>query len=278
MTDRLSAILDRFELRARVFHSGHLCGAVDFDGADHSGHLHILRSGTLHIDQPGSAAIELDQPTLLFYAGSTPHQLRTDPGESVDLLCATVDFGTGALNPLLASLPTLLQIPLSHSSMLSKTLELLFDEAFAQHCGRQLALNRLTELLMLQLFRHVMEQRLVESGSLAGLADPRLAKALVAMHAQPQAPWSLERLAGEAGMSRARFAAHFHQTVGMTPGEYLGSWRLAVAKSLLRQGKSVKLVAFDVGYATASALARAFHERFGLSPTAWLASDQPASS
>lgn len=44
----------------------------------------------------------------------------------------------------------------------------------------------------------------------------------------------------------------------MTPGSYLGEWRLGVAQSLLRQGKPVQLVSDVVGYGSASALSRAF--------------------
>lgn len=276
MTDRLSAILEHFELRARVFHSGSMCGVATFDEEKGSGHLHLLRSGQLRVESPGAAAIELKQPTLLFYPRAAPHRLRSEEKAPVDLLCASIDFGPAALNPLLASLPPMLLIPLQQASILDKTLELLFSEAFAQHCGRQVALNRLTELLMLQLFRYVLEHRLVASGSLAGLADPRLAKALVAIHAQPDQSWSLQRLAELAGMSRARFADHFHKVIGSTAGDYLTQWRLVVAKTLLQQGKSVKAVALEVGYANASALARAFSDKIGSSPTAWLARSELA--
>jgi hypothetical protein len=31
-----------------------------------------------------------------------------------------------------------------------------------------------------------------------------------------------------AGMSRARFAEHFRKIVGVTPGDYLTQWRLAI--------------------------------------------------
>jgi AraC-like DNA-binding protein len=71
-------------------------------------------------------------------------------------------------------------------------------------------------------------------------------------------------------MSRARFAVNFRDTVGMTPGEYLGEWRLGLAQSLLRRGKPVNVVAHEVGYANASALSRAFTARRGVAPTAWL--------
>ncbi len=45
MADRLSALLQRFELRARVFHSGALCGVARFDESAGLGHLHLLRRG-----------------------------------------------------------------------------------------------------------------------------------------------------------------------------------------------------------------------------------------
>ncbi|MEN8801641.1 MAG: AraC family transcriptional regulator, partial [Thiogranum sp.] len=95
-------------------------------------------------------------------------------------------------------------------------------------------------------------------------------KAINAMHAEPAHPWSLEELAATAGMSRARFAAKFRDVVGMTPGSYLGEWRLGVAQSLLRQGKPVQLVSDVVGYGSASALSRAFRAQIGLSPTEWV--------
>jgi len=74
-----------------------------------------------------------------------------------------------------------------------------------------------------------------------------------------------------AGMSRARFAAHFVRHVGTPPGEYLTTWRLGLARSLLRKGLSVKQVAAEVGYANASALGRVFTHKLGASPMAWQA-------
>ncbi|MEI8171846.1 MAG: hypothetical protein WCG50_19390 [Rhodoferax sp.] len=52
---------------------------------------------------------------------------------------------------------------------------------------------------------------------LAELADERLAKAMMAMHARPEAAWTLETLAGVATMSRSRFAKHFLDIVGLPP-------------------------------------------------------------
>lgn len=118
-----------------------------------------------------------------------------------------------------------------------------------------------------------IEQRLVDGGLMAGLADPRLHKALAAVHAEPSRAWTLVSMAAKAGMSRARFAAHFVQCVGVPPGEYLTGWRLGLARTLLRRGLPVKQVAAEVGYASASALGRVFAQRLGSSPMAWQARD-----
>ena len=70
-------------------------------------------------------------------------------------------------------------------------------------------------------------------------------------------------------MSRASFAAHFRQTVGTTPLDYLTDWRVSVAQTLLKSGKPLKLVAPEVGYSHPVALTRVFTKRIGISPTQW---------
>lgn len=268
MPDRLSALLGHFELRARVFHSGALCGTASFDGEAGVGHLHLLRHGRLRVEQGRAEPLSFDQPCLLYFTGAAPHRLLTEPDAPVELLCASVELGVG--NPLLGSLPRLVALPLQDSPRLASILELLFAEAFGALCGRQAALDRLAELLVLQLLRHLLATRQIESGSLAGLADPQLARALVAMHEQPARSWPLAELAARCGMSRARFAARFHAVVGCTVGDYLANWRVALAQRLLRSGRPVKAVAPEVGYANASALARVFNAKVGMSPLDWL--------
>ena len=271
MHDRLSALLDCFRLRARVFHTGSLCDTADFDAHDGVGHLHVLRGGTLRIGDAVAGETTIDEPSLIFYPRPAPHWIRGEGTQGADLVCSSIELGADAGNPLIRSLPARLVLPLRDNTLLRGTLELLFEEAFAGHCGRQAALDRLSELMILQLLRHCMTAGVVAQGVLAGLADPRLAKALNAMHGAPGDAWTLDGLARVSGMSRARFAAHFHHVVGTPPGDYLADWRISVAKTLLKRGQPLKNVALDVGYASASAFARAFAARHaGTSPTAWL--------
>src|SRR5262249_3357518 len=153
---------------------------------------------------------------------------------------------------------------------LAPTVELLFGEAFSEHAGRQTAVDRLAEYFLVLLLRSAIDVRLVQSGILMGLADSRLAKAIMAIHERPEHPRPLEELAGTAGMSRARFAAHFREVVGITPFDYVADWRIGVAQSLLKRGRPLKIVAPSVGYINSTALTRAFTQRIGLSPRDWL--------
>ncbi len=267
--DRLASLLSHFDLNARVFHTGNLCQSVTFDASEGVGYVHVLKKGKMDVETAGVSTVKIDQPSMLFYMNPTTHRLLPEDN-GAELVCGSIDFGAGCENPLTQAVPSPQVIPLSAQAQLLLTLDLLFAEAFGEHCGRQEAMNRLCELVVIQLMRHLMDTGEVDFGPLAGLADPRLAKALNAMHNAPETSWSLESLAETAGMSRARFAVNFREVVGMTPGDYLTRWRLGLAQSLLRKGKPVNLVAHAVGYSGPAALSRVFHARFGESPTSWL--------
>jgi AraC-like DNA-binding protein len=135
------------------------------------------------------------------------------------------------------SLPEFIVLPLNLIPELAPTVQMLFAEAFADHPGRQTAVDRLAEYFLVLLLRAAMNERLIEGGVLSGLGDPRLAKAIAAMHDEPERSWSLEQLAHLAGMSRARFAAHFRNVVGVTPFDYLTDWRIGITQTLLRKGE-----------------------------------------
>lgn len=269
MQDRLVWLLKFFPLQAHVFQAGPLCHSAQFLASEGVGHIHVLLSGAMHLHTPGQPLMRVTEPSLAFYMNPTDHRLEPQ-GEGAEMVCAGFKFGNGLANPLFQALPGLVLIRLEDMPTLATTLELLFKEAREQHCGRQAVLDRLMEVVVVQLLRDLMDQKRLNFGLLAGLADARLMKAINAMHAEPAKSWSLEDLADVAGMSRARFAVKFRETVGQTPGAYLGAWRLGVAQALLRRGKPVQVVADEVGYASASALSRAFTAQVGVSPREWL--------
>jgi AraC-like DNA-binding protein len=269
MADRLSALLQRFELRSRLVMGGVLRDELVIRPDGHAGHLHLLRRGALRLTGPQRHRRLVDEPSLLFVPRPLPHRLVAASAEGAELVTAAIHFGAGDENPLLPSLPALLSVPMSQLPGLELTQQLLFTEALAQRCGHAAVVDRVVEVLLIQLLRHAMAEGLVDAGVMAGLADARLAKAISAVHAEPARGWTLEAMAAAAGMSRARFAAHFAQTVGVPPGDYLTGWRLGLARRLLRRGLPIKQVAAEVGYVSPGAFGRVFLQRVGATPRAW---------
>jgi AraC-like DNA-binding protein len=272
--DRLSALLDRFRVRARLFHQGPLCGISHFDAHPGRGFLHLLRRGSLELQHAAGIGVPrrllLTGPSLMFYPRPLWHQFKNPPRDGSDFACATVELEGGERNPLARALPPLLVLPLSRVQGLEASLTLLFAETDSLRCGSRLLADRLFEVVLIQLLRWLIDhpgEAGTPVGLLAGLAHPRLAQALVAMHEAPGAAWSIERLAAAASMSRTAFANTFRDHVGQTPAAYLADWRVALAAAELRNGRDQKSVARELGYGSASALSRAFKQRLGASPT-----------
>ena len=276
--DRLSGILEQFRVRAELHHVGALCGVTHFDACDGHGYLHVLRSGHMQVNHPVARdlpkSLHLEEPSLLFYPRPLTHHFHTPNEAGTDFTCARVIFDGGQENPLAKSLPSLIALPLRRIPGLDLALQLLFAETQQVRCGHRLLADRLFEVVLLQLLRWLLdhpEEAGMRPGLIAGLSDPRMARVLVALHEQPGEAWSLERMAQLAGTSRTVFANSFRRLVGQTPLDYLTGWRLALAKCRLRDGRPVKLLANELGYANPSALSRAFTAKVGQSPRAWLA-------
>lgn len=276
--DRLSNLLERFRLQATLFHEGALCGRTVFDARPHRAFLHVLRRGELVIEHPrGNGVgrrIELKEPSLIFYPRAVTHTFVNPPCEGSDFTCATLRFDGGDLHPIVAALPPLVIVPIAAVQGLEPALQLLFSETAHTRCGSRLLADRLFEVVLIQLIRWMMDNPEavgVSSGLFMGMADKRLARVLVAVHQAPHEPWTVEDMAQLAHMSRSTFAEAFRKAVGRTPAAYLCDWRLTVAAALLRDGQAQKLVAAELGFNTASSLSRAFKQRFGQSPRAWVA-------
>jgi len=277
MADRLAALFAHFAVRAETFQTGPLCGVNSLEPQAGRGQLHLIREGGVEVHNDGwPEPLRITEPSLLLYPRPLAHRFVTDPSCGAQFLCAHMAFDGGAGHPIAAALPPWVCLPLASVPSCAPVLAQLFAEAEASHCGRQLMLDRLFEVLLIWVLRELMTQGQVESGMLAGLSHPRLRSALVAMHDAPQRDWSLEDLAAAAGMSRTVFANSFRDVVGCTPGVYLQRWRIGLAQKGLREGRALKHIAMDVGYGGEAALSRAFRAHTGLSPREWRKAELPA--
>lgn len=165
---------------------------------------------------------------------------------------------------LVSLLPAVLHV--RGAGRLSVLVRLVDEESRQPRVGRDFALTRLVELLLLETLRSTPGED-APPGLLRGLADPRLAPALREMHRHVTRSWTVTQLARTAALSRSAFFERFSRTVGTSPMEYLVAWRMSLASDLLRRHDlGLDEVAGRVGYGSASAFSLAFTRRMGQPP------------
>lgn len=150
-------------------------------------------------------------------------------------------------------------------------LGLLERELTCPGLGRESALDRVLDLLLLHLVRICVQRADVVAPSwAAGTRDPAVARALALLHEEPAAPWTVAELARRAHLSRAALAARFHTAVGQPPMTYLTAWRLALAADkLVGSTATTAVIAAEIGYSSAFTFSTAFTRAYGTSPTGY---------
>ena len=165
----------------------------------------------------------------------------------------------GPIGPsFVAELPRPISIGMRDADpSLVQVMTLIANEMQVSRCGKTLFFNHAGNILLISLMRHLTSCPQQESGLFLALSDPRIARSLIAMHAKPSHPWTLETLANLAGMSRTSFANYFKDVMQVPPGKYLENLRLAIARQLVQTGVGLKQIAARTGYASPSTLSRA---------------------
>jgi AraC-like DNA-binding protein len=107
----------------------------------------------------------------------------------------------------------------------------------------------------------------------ANRAPPAIAHARARLDDDPLIAPSLAELARETGSSRFQLLRGFAREFGLTPHAYLVQRRLALARALLRAGRSPADVAASTGFCDQSHLTRCFRRQFGITPHRFAARD-----
>lgn len=183
----------------------------------------------------------------------------------VRLLGGHFDFESPDASLLVAMLPA--RVHVRGVERLATLVRLVREESMAQEAGREFILTRLVEVLLIEALRSISNEQ-TPLGLLRGLADPRLSKALREVHGDLAQPWTVVQMAAIASLSRSAFFKRFTDTLGQAPMEYLLTWRMAVAKDLLRRTQQgMTEIADRVGYRSASAFSTAFTRHVGVPPS-----------
>jgi AraC-like DNA-binding protein len=277
-------------------------------GAQHVIEYHVVTRGACWISLVGDVAFEpvrLNEGDIAVIPHGHPHVVSSSPGMRAEpnldvhrrpedpnalpftiragsdgpsdthIICGFFSCDVRPFNPLLDALPPFMRVncdasPGSHS-LLDQFIRLATVETSNKRAGSQSVLNRLSELMFVEVIRLHMDQLASDNaGWLAGLRDPLVGRALTLLHARPAHAWTLEELASEAAASRSALADRFTQIVGYPPIQYLTQWRMQIAaKRLADPGVKVAAVAHEVGYESEAAFSRAFKKVVGRSPSQW---------
>lgn len=271
-------------------------------GAQRVIEYHLIARGACWGHAVGLDPIRLGEGDVLAFPQGDAHVLSSSPGlraapdpalyirpstrlpvhfeqggggaECARIVCCFLGCDDRPFNPLLAALPGVIHIPAARRSAaaerLGAMLALAAREARDERPGSENFLSRLAELTFVEAVRQHLESLPENQSSwLAGLRDAVVCRALSALHGDPCAAWTVERLARQVGVSRSVLAERFVERTGHPPMQYLALWRMQLAARLLGDGATVAAVASAVGYESEAAFSRAFKKLVGQAPGSW---------
>ena len=237
-----------------------------------AGDLAVLPHGSAAAfrDAAGSPAPPIEA-VLARYPPDAAGVLRNDgDGERTALVCGGVAFDDAVPHPVLDALPPVLVLRgamRDGTPWLANTLRFLACESRSGRPGAATVMGHLGSVLFIQAVRAALGGA-EAPGWLGALADPHVGPALRAIHAAPEAPWTVEALGREGGLGRSAFAARFRAAVGEAPMRHVARWRIYRAARLLQTDATLADVAGRVGYESEAAFGRAFKRWTGRPPGA----------
>ncbi|MFE1959704.1 AraC family transcriptional regulator [Streptomyces sp. NPDC059479] len=261
--------------------------------------FHVVLQGTAWMrPSHGGSPVELGAGDVVFAASGDGYALADQPGTPLSDVCVTDPAETWPLtgpppgaepstlmlcgmysldrarpHPLISQLPPVIRLPARAATgdPLRSVVDLLGTELDHSGPGTSAAVPALLDLLLIFSLRTWYDRQAAQgaTGWARALKDPPVSTALVRMHDSPASPWTVSRLAGEAGLSRTAFARRFTELIGEPPLTYLTRWRMTLAGRLLRESDlPLASVAARVGYGSEYAFSKAFRRALGRSPGA----------
>jgi len=195
-------------------------------------------------------------------------------GKCTRMICGFLGCASAEGNPVLSTLPPLLKLNVAQNGSaewIRSTFQFAAAEVAAGRPGSETVLAKLSELLFVDSVRRYAEALPEsETGWLAGLREPHVARALALLHHDISRRWTVDDLGHEVGLSRSALADRFIRLIGVPPMHYLAKWRMQVATQKLRSTRaSLGQVAGAVGYDSEAAFSRAFRKTYGVAPATW---------
>ena len=192
-----------------------------------------------------------------------------DPDAAV-FLCGAYRLAGDVGRGLIQALPPILVIRPAPHDQVHDVVSLISRELSDPTPGQQTVLDRLLDVLLVMGMRASFAQSATAPRWYHAASDPRLGRALQAMHDEPERAWTVPELAHLSAMSRPSFARNFERALGQSPMQYLTDWRLTLARDYLLAGElTLEQIADRTGYSSPNAFAATFRRHVGLAPGQW---------
>lgn len=223
-----------------------------------------------HVNSPKTPGNQVVEQIL---AGENPFKAPIEsitPLYKSTLMCGSFSYDTKMKHPFIRDLPCFIHIKSEHNSeqhWVSELVATLSRESRFQSPGSSLMLDRLTEVLFIQIIRYFLASQPNSHNYLAALNDKQIGTTLNLIHAEESACWTVESLGEQVAMSRSAFTDKFSKLVGQPPKTYLINWRMQKAKNKLSTGDDTMFrIAEEAGYSSEAAFSKAFKAFFGETP------------
>lgn len=271
-----------------------------FEAAEGRGHFHFLAQGNAFLRGSDGAVQPMLKGDAVLLPRGGAHEIVSAPdlpardiaGFDGRPLCPTVtdirdcveacptqhllifsgcmEFDLGGVHPLVGMMPETMLVGtlLERYPEILPMLEAMERETCRARAGFAGILARLADVVAAFIVRGWVECGCGDaSGWVAALRDPRLGRAIVALHSQPGRDWTVAELAAEMGASRSVFAERFVAVTGMTPLRYLTELRMRLAAQWIgRDRMPIETAAQRLGYGSPAAFHRAYKRVTGHSP------------
>lgn len=191
--------------------------------------------------------------------------------EDTRLTCGVLGFDHVAGQKLVSQLPQIIHIKSDDNALppqLQAMIQLMEQEATTLAPGGETVMAHLADIIVIQAIRYwISHAPEASKGWLGALQDPKLGKALAAIHGDPASNWTVDSLAAQAGMSRSGFSARFTEVIGTSVKHYLTEWRMHLARMRIMQSPvTLTELAEELGYQSEAAFSRAYKRVFGVPP------------
>jgi AraC-like DNA-binding protein len=291
--DVVGDVLETLRFRGSIFFYSELAAPWGMS-LEHTGipRFHIGMSGNCFVGDDDHAAVRVEETDIVMLPTGNSHWIADQPGRKLiasqlageacelgsplfqqgritnRLMCGIVHYDQESPHPLLDSLPGIVHFAkLDSTHPIWSTVTLIDSEMLrAGGIGRTIV-DRLTEVLFLQLLNYYAEQHDTASGFFVALRDRRLQRALTLIHKEPGFNWSLSILGDQVGMSKATLVRHFKDSIGIAPMTYIENWRIMKAYNLIKYGSTpLEQIAGSIGFGSARTLNKSFQRHYGYTP------------